>query len=94
MSERAIFATGPERTFVKNWKGWDGDGLDWMYFYNCELQPEMLKDCVGKGHSPTTQFNLELCLNDHTANILTVDDEDNDVTVMEYALAVTIVAKS
>ncbi|QGH45288.1 hypothetical protein [Bacteriophage Eos] len=94
MSKRTTFATGPERTFVKTWEGWDGDGLDWMYFYDCELQPEILKDCVDKGYSPTTQFNLELCLNDHTAQILAVDEEGNDVTVMDYALAVTIVAKS
>lgn len=93
MSKRTTFATGPERTFVKTWEGWDGDGLDWMYFYDCELQPEMLKDCVDKGHSPTAQYDLELCMNAHIARIMVNDEDGFATTVMEYALAITIVAK-
>lgn len=94
MSKHKVFTTGPERTFVKTWEGWDGDGLDWMYFYDCELQPEILKDCKAKGYSPDTQFDLELCMNNHKARIVTDDGEGNGITVMDYVLAVTIVAKS
>lgn len=91
MSNR-ITATGVEALLIKTWAGWEGDGLDWMFFYDCELRPEILEDCVAKGWSPDHQFDVELNINALTAQVIVVVGGE-ETTVKEYKLAVTIESK-
>lgn len=85
--------TGPEFLLIETWKGWDGDGLDWMYFYDCKLQPGILADCVAKGYSPDQQFDVDLCMNAMEASVITTNDNGEEITVMKYKLRLSIFDK-
>ena len=92
MSKRNV-ATGCEKTFIKSWEGWDGDGLDWMYFYNVELNPATLRECVERGYSPTTKFHLELCMNDMHATVMVEGEDGNDVPVVKLRFKLFVTGK-
>ncbi|QXN67611.1 hypothetical protein [Klebsiella phage vB_Kpn_3] len=36
-----VTATGVESAVCKSWGGWEGE-IEWMDFYNGELQPEVM----------------------------------------------------
>nr|UVX81980.1 MAG: hypothetical protein [Bacteriophage sp.] len=64
-----ITATGIESALVVDWAGWDGDH-EWMVFYSCTLQPELLTRLTDEHAMPYGIIDVEIEINKLVGTIM------------------------
>ncbi|QIN99187.1 hypothetical protein smaug_107 [Salmonella phage smaug] len=81
-------ATGIESSVCKSWEGWEGE-IEWLYFYNVELLPEVKAKCVEAGMAPDATADVEISMNKLEGRVVTVTDEGEEVFELTFTLKVT-----
>ncbi|ATW62591.1 hypothetical protein [Salmonella phage SP-3] len=56
--QNRVIATGIESAICKSWEGWEGE-IEWLYFYDVELLPEVKAKCVEAGMAPDAKADIE-----------------------------------
>ncbi|CCI88490.1 hypothetical protein BN79_077 [Yersinia phage phiR2-01] len=87
MSKR-VTATGIESAVCKSWGGWEGE-IEWLYFYDVELLPEVKAKCIEAGMSPDAKADVEFSMTSLTGSVITVSDEGEEVFELPFSLIVT-----
>lgn len=87
MSKR-VTATGIESSVCKSWGGWEGE-IEWLYFYNVELLPEIKAQCIEAGMTPDATADVEISMNKLEGRVVTVTDECEEVFELPFTLKVT-----
>ncbi|WDR22155.1 hypothetical protein PJM41_0070 [Salmonella phage vB_SenS_UTK0009] len=87
MSKR-VTATGIESSVCKSWDGWEGE-IEWLYFYNVELLPEIKAKCIEAGMAPDATADIEITMTKLEGRVITVSDEGEEVFELPFTLAVT-----
>ncbi|EJB4242355.1 hypothetical protein MT068_001442 [Salmonella enterica] len=87
MSKR-VTATGIESSVCKSWGGWEGE-IEWLYFYNVELLPEVKAKCIEAGMSPDATADIEITMTKLEGRVITVSDEGEELFELPFTLTVT-----
>lgn len=86
MSKR-IIATGIESSLCKTWAGWEGE-IEWLYFYDVHLLPEVKAKCVAAGLDPDAKVDLDISMAKLEGRVITFDDEGNEKFEVPFTLSV------
>ena len=87
MSKR-VTATGIESVICKSWEDREGE-IEWLYFYDVELLPEVKAKCVEAGMAPGARADVEIIMNKLEGSVITVSDEGEEVFELPFSLTVT-----
>uniref|UniRef100_A0AB37G6S5 Phage protein n=1 Tax=Phage MSP1 TaxID=2801538 RepID=A0AB37G6S5_9VIRU len=85
---KRFVATGIESSVCKSWGGWEGE-IEWLYFYNVELLPEIKAQCIEAGMAPDATADVEISMNKLEGRVVTVTDEGEEVFELPFTLKVT-----
>ncbi|EJT0117299.1 hypothetical protein NVX19_003553 [Salmonella enterica] len=86
--QKRVTATGIESSVCKSWGGWEGE-IEWLYFYNVELLPEIKAKCIEAGMAPDATADIEITMTKLEGRVITVSDEGEEVFELPFTLAVT-----
>ncbi|HCH9411463.1 TPA: hypothetical protein NNV62_003710 [Salmonella enterica] len=86
--QNRVIATGIESAICKSWEGWEGE-IEWLYFYDVELLPEVKAKCVEAGMAPDAKADVEFSMTSLTGRVITVSDEGEEVFELPFSLIVT-----
>lgn len=81
-------ATGIESALCKSWKGWDG-GVEDLYFYDVELQPEILAKCVEGGMHPDSEVAVDINMLELSGKVISFDEAGDEVFSLPFTLNVS-----
>ena len=81
-------ATGIESALCKSWDGWEGE-IEWIYFYDTELLPEIKAKCIAAGMDPDANVDIEITLVKLEGRVLTFDEAGVENFELPFTLTVT-----
>ncbi|MFP9166892.1 hypothetical protein ACLI1Y_16125, partial [Enterococcus faecalis] len=61
--QNSVVATGIESAICKSWEGWEGE-IEWLYFYDVELLPEVKAKCVDAGLAPDAKADIDISMSE------------------------------
>ncbi|QFG07635.1 hypothetical protein GFIDFPLM_00090 [Salmonella phage CRW-SP5] len=83
-----VTATGIESAVCKSWGGWEGE-IEWLYFYDVELLPEVKAKCVEAGMAPDAKADIEITMTKLEGRVITLNDDYEEVFELPFKLSVT-----
>jgi hypothetical protein len=86
--QNRVVATGIESAICKSWEDWEGE-IEWLYFYNVELLPEVKAKCIEAGMAPDAKADIVITMNKLEGLVITVTDEGEEVFELPFSLTVT-----
>ncbi|WFG41132.1 hypothetical protein NBDNFGHP_00086 [Salmonella phage MET_P1_100_107] len=84
--QNRVVATGIESAICKSWEDWEGE-IEWLYFYDVELLPEVKAKCVEAGMAPDAKADISM--SELKGRVVTVSNEGEEVFELPFSLAVT-----
>lgn len=89
MSEK-IKATGLESAIISHWSGWDGDGIEWMCFYDVKLIPEIYDALKTYCKMPKGIVDLEVESQKLLATVRIYDTEQDNKEIFSHEIKLTV----
>lgn len=86
--QNRVIATGIESAICKSWEGWEGE-IEWLYFYDVELLPQVKAKCVEAGMAPDAKADIDISMSELKGRVVTVSNEGEEVFELPFSLTVT-----
>lgn len=71
--QNRVIAAGIESAICKSWEGWEGE-IEWLYFYDVELLPEIKAKCVEAGMAPDAKADIDISMSELKGRVVTVSN--------------------